>query len=344
LLAASLSTALGLALAEIALRIGWQNPYAEELPETTLTLPIAHGGTNRCFSRGEIAAGLARACFRTDARGYVLPSRRFQKPNATVAFLGGSTTECYAVAEGLRFPALASTLLEANGWQVDTLNAGRSGNTSHDALNVLLNHVVADAPDVAVFMEATNDGGLLGLRGSYAERMGAPSSLKTSLRHPLQKLSSYSSVVALVRIWATITRLQADSGRFQHPQNTAASKVADPRPFEQRLRAFVGICRAFGIVPVLMTQPITDARNGLTPDWSNPHSQDVFNAAIRKVGAEERVHVIDLVRHLVEEVPGWNAPMRYFYDGLHVNDEGSRLYAKFIAAELQRDVLPGLRR
>ena len=41
---------------------------------------------------------------------------------------------------------VVSRLLEQSGYRVNTLNAGRSGNTSHDSLNALINHVEADAP------------------------------------------------------------------------------------------------------------------------------------------------------------------------------------------------------
>src|SRR5437867_8610086 len=81
--------------------------------------------------------------------------------DATVAFLGGSTTECVAVQEDLRFPALVSVLLAQQGLKVNTLNAGRSGNALHDALNNLLNHVINDHPDFVVLMHVSNDIGYL---------------------------------------------------------------------------------------------------------------------------------------------------------------------------------------
>jgi hypothetical protein len=71
----------------------------------------------------------------------------------------------------------------------------------------------------------------------------------------------------------------------------------------------------------------------------DPRNQDVFNHIIRKVGAEEGAIVIDLVRHLVENIEGWNQHMKIFYDGMHVTDRGSEVYAEYIAERLYGEVL-----
>jgi lysophospholipase L1-like esterase len=117
-------------------------------------------------------------------------------------------------------------------------------------------------------------------------------------------------------------------------KNDPARPRAATEPFRARLRAWIHVCRAFGIEPVLMTQPLTSSRNWLTPEWADLGNQDVFNAITRQVGEEEGVPVIDLVRHLQEDVPGWDEPERLFFDGMHVNDEGSRVLSKFMSAAL----------
>src|SRR5262249_24412333 len=111
------------------------------------------------------------------------------------------------------------------------------------------------------------------------------------------------------------------------------------KEYEKRLRAFIGVARAFNIEPVLMTQPIAKIHNALTPDWPDPRNQEVFNYTIRKVGVEEGVVVIDLARHLIENVGDWNQPMKIFYDRVHVNDRGSEVYAEYIAEHLLSEVL-----
>ena len=44
--------------------------------------------------------------------------------------------------------------------------------------------------------------------------------------------------------------------------------------------------------------------------------------------------LLDMVKTLHETVPGWDEDDRLFYDGMHVTDEGSRVFARAIAATL----------
>jgi len=83
-----------------------------------------------------------------------------------------------------------------------------------------------------------------------------------------------------------------------------------------------------------MTQPVTGMSNELTPAWGNAGAQDRFNAVIREVGQQNDVLVVDLCNHLKENVPDWDKPMHLFYDGVHVTDKGSEVYADHIADRL----------
>ncbi len=111
---------------------------------------------------------------------------------------------------------------------------------------------------------------------------------------------------------------------------------------ERPLRAYVHVARAFGIEPVLMTQPLASVRTPLTPDWADPVNQEIFNHEIRRVAAGEGVVLIDLVRYLFDHVAGWDQPMKILYDGLHVNNFGSRVYAEHISERLAETVLAHL--
>ncbi len=55
---------------------------------------------------------------------------------------------------------------------------------------------------------------------------------------------------------------------------------------------------------------------------------DLFNDTIRQVGQKNGVAVIDLAK----EVP---PDKEHLYDMVHFNDDGSRLAAKIIAAQLK---------
>jgi lysophospholipase L1-like esterase len=239
------------------------------------------------------------------------------------------------VQEELRFPARVSYLLESRGLKVNTLNAAKSGNTIHDSINVLLNHIVEDKPDIMVLMEASNDIGVLQSQ-SYRSRMGETESFSQAIRFGLQKASTIY-FIGLFRKWATTSEQRPDANPVHLEKRESAQIPRDE--YERRLRAFVRISRAFGIEPVLMTQPLANIRNAFTPNWVDPRNQEVFNHIIRTVGAEEGAVVIDLVRYLFENVPDRNQPMKVFYDGMHVTDDGSEIYAEYIAEHLYDEVL-----
>jgi len=338
LLAALLSVLFVSLLFELGLRLLSRNPYAKEDVDHVVQIRRQHAGMDRSIDRRQIDPALSEVLMRTDERGYLLPSRRHAAPDVTIAFFGGSTTECAAVEEALRFPALVGDLLAAEGIAANTLNAGKSGNTSHDALNLLLNHVVLDRPDVAVLMEAINDIGVLGQAGGYRPRMGGTVVLGDVVRWGLQALSIHSHVAARLREIVT-QGSTVQGGRWYRRREVEEEVQARVQSFRASLRAFVGAARGLGITPVLMTQPLSPRTTELTPSWSNPEWQDHFNEVVRQVAAEDGVVLVDLVREIPLSRQDWRDPMKVFYDGVHVSDEGSRLYARVITDRLLETVL-----
>ena len=323
-----------LGFSELCLRFLWHNPFRYEAPDHLLKLPIHHPNTDYIFNRARVTPEHPWVRLRTDARSYILPSFQYKDPVATIAFLGGSTTECSAVQEDLRFPALVSELLAKQGLKVNTLNIARSGSTLHDALNVLLNHVIEDRPDIAVVMEASNDIGILKKAPSYRPRMGSPVSITEFAKWSLQIASSELYLAALVRSSVNVEQILASNPTKDWRHNQPSLHPSSINLYRQRLKALVHICRGFDIQPVFMTQPFSGSTNSLTPNWVDHTAQDQFNSVIRMIGAEEGVPVIDLVSYLQDQVPEWNKPMEIFYDAIHVTDKGSQVYAQYIAERL----------
>jgi hypothetical protein len=159
-------------LVELLLRMTWHNPFVNETTDYLIKLEVNHRFRDLEIDRSVLDPENSRARYRTNARTYVMPSEQFENPQATIAFLGASTTANNAVQAELRFPALVSTLLAERGLRINTLNAGKSGITSQDSVNLLFNHVVHDEPDIAVMMHAHNDIGRLAAKGEYAARRG----------------------------------------------------------------------------------------------------------------------------------------------------------------------------
>jgi len=337
LLLIALSLAVSLATSELLLRLVWKNPYRHELAERVALLRMHHGLRELPVNRASVSPKSPTALLRTDERGYILPTRRFEKPDRTIAFIGGSTTECAALDEDQRFPALVSAMLEDRGLKVNTLNAGVSGNTTQDALNIVLNHLNEDHPDVAVLMEAANDVGVLIGDGSYRTREAELVTPATALRWPLQLASGRLWLAGALRSYLTLATIPPPE--VGDPAHAVEPPPAPPAEFVKRLRGFAALCRAFGIDPVLMTQPSVKTPSPLTPRWVTAKNQGAFNDEIRRVADEEHVPLVDLVRHLEDDVPGWEEPNRVFYDGIHVTADGARIYADYITKRLLETVL-----
>jgi lysophospholipase L1-like esterase len=124
--------------------------------------------------------------------------------------------------------------------------------------------------------------------------------------------------------------------------------------FEQNLRIFISVCRDAGIEPVLMTQanrmtenPAPAVKNYIgylqgLGQKARPADmghylplnyaqvaglEHAFNEAMRRVGAERNVLVIDLEK----EVP---PTKEFMYDAVHLTGAGSRKTAEIIADRL----------
>jgi hypothetical protein len=138
-------------------------------------------------------------------------------------------------------------------------------------------------------------------------------------------------------MWATVP-VAPDAIGLPGDEYVGLKSAPPVEEFASRLRAFVRVGKAFRIIPVLMTQPFARPRDNPTADLAAA-IQDTFNDTIRKVGLEEDVLVIDLVRHFTEDVPGWDEPMAYFYDRIHANDRGSKEEAAYIAQRLAETIL-----
>ena len=328
---------VGLITAEVILSLLWNNPFRNQDASMLVLLRANHSNAHLVFDRSPINRTDPEIRYRTDERGYILPSIRFENPDYTVAFLGGSTTECMYVREEFRFPAHTSALLEEVGYDVNTLNFGRSGNDIHHSINNLLNHVIEDRPDVVVLMHAWNDIGHLTQMGSYQLAMGNRPTMGALGRLFVQKSSPRLNLVSLVR--HTIDLQTVKRRLVDGTESSSAGAVELPETaisqFKDRLRAFVYLSRAFGITPVLMTQPSSSQRNELTPEWIDRPVQKHFTKAVREVAAEENAELIDLIQFLLDkESELGKFPEPVFYDGVHLTDYGSVLYAEHIAKRL----------
>lgn len=296
---------------------------------------------------------------RVDDNGFIIPSRRYDDPDRTVVFLGGSTTECMLVDENLRFPALVGELVSRQtGLKVNSYNGGKGGNNSLHSLNVLLNKVVPLHPDMAIMMHNINDLVILMLEGTYWNNNPKRSAVTSSREQPgpgdvvratLGKWIPYTMrfIGSLTRRPDTVRGLNMDEFAVKRGTTVIMDHQRFLNEFDMNLRTFIALCRARGITPVLMTQA-----NRFTPapdpfikklmvtierDYQVPYDEfrkvyDAFNGRIREIGRQQRVTVIDLDRAIPKSG-------EYLFDYIHYNDAGSELAARVIS----RSLAPALR-
>lgn len=333
-------------------------------------VPYRYGASTRVVRPDpEIMPGLSpEVTFTVDRFGFRgTRATTLEKPDGTtrIVVVGGSTTECRDLDDSEAWPELLHQALSARHPGSEVLNAGFSGDTSRDHIAQLAQQLVAFEPDVALFLVGIND---LDLQMKPDYSILREDSRSQFVEEPPPFLlmlkvwgGDWSHLVRL-GIWASrqfvtqdekgnpVQDLRGDWMAERREQlRQLPLREIDPRrwptpEYEQNVRTLVGISRAHGIEPILITQPVLW---GAPPgDWEKllwvapdpehriAHPQlwqvmERFNDVLRDVGTEEDVLVIDLARKLPKTT-------EIFYDDDHYTIEGSKRVAEIVAGEMQR--------
>jgi lysophospholipase L1-like esterase len=290
--------------------------------------------------------------FEIDDNGFVYPSGIHEKPDATLLFLGGSTTESIYVDEEIRFPYLAGKLLESKGLKINSYNSGVSGNNTMHSINILLNKGLPLQPDIAVLMHAINDLIILLYERNYWNN-NPSRSLLIEIQPKNNTGYAKNLIKALVpelyrRLWLLKNKYLADDNiqkdEFAHIRGKSlnVNKQDIINKFEGALLTFISVCKSNGITPVLMTQANRfkeEPDKVIIDDWSNKMGHrityreykdiyDAMNEKTRELGKSQGVLVIDLARSVPQESD-------YMYDSVHLENYGSRYVAELIANQLE---------
>ena len=336
---------ISLIFVEFGLRLLWDNPYKNTSPSKVLELRLPSPSMDTVLDRTWLDPKIPKVRFRTDSNRFLMPSQQFGDPDFTISFLGGSTTECSYVQESKRFPGLVSSMLfEENNLKINILNAGRSGNTLQDSINIFFNHIILFKPDYVVLMHATNDRGILKSDPTYKSRMGSIASFNRIAKWIFQSYSRGFYVVGFLRHRITMLINKRNENTLNEKNIDRFDKKGlnqlDPTPFYQRLKVFVHMARELGVEPILMTQPLASVRTKFSPEWTDVPDQEVLNRVIRDVAKEEKVILIDLSNYMVNNINDYEANMiKYLYDGVHVTDLGSFHYARHISDQLKLELM-----
>lgn len=311
----------------------------EHAPNTSITYPVSEYN-----AVGEPNGKSKEVRFAIDEKGFIVPSNVFKDPHVKIVFLGGSTTECSAVAEKKRFPYLVGQLMSRDDFKVNTINAGVAGNNSIHTLNVYLNKVLIEEPDIAVMMHNINDLNLFLKGDDYWRTNRVASNLITEGRSLNKALSNkFRSILPNIH-----SRLRNVSENFKPdpvspPRGPVKYVERDTSPvfqqFKENLLLFISISRIKGVTPVLMTQAsrIKDDFKGVEVGigiiegrYKMPFQQykelyAAMNQVIRDVCEEQNVLMIDLDAKVTPE---------YMSDAVHFVERGSEYVADLIVQQL----------
>lgn len=297
-----------------------------------------------------------------DENGFIRPSKIHEEPDFSMVFLGGSTTECAQVEEQNRFPYLVGHNLEkALGKKINSYNAGRSANNTFHANLALLAKVIPLKPKFAVIMHNVNDIGIVSRPESYwgsdltdlsilkhfPDNMNSGNfGLREFLRYVKNSLFPYS--------WNLVSsKLNQGKGSLQnHPaanlnvlKETNESIGKEDLPahadfardqFVKALKLFIATSRIYGIEPILLTQGHLRIVNN-AKDKQGMAMLAFFNEAIKELGQNEGVNVIDIDRHVSEHPEKTSL----FYDSVHYRDAGSRFIAGVISDHMLKILASG---
>jgi len=299
--------------------------------------------------------------FRIDNNGFILPHNSYENPDHTIAFLGGSTTECMYVTENKRFPYLVGKLIEEKTNKlINSYNSGASGNNMVHSMDILLNKIMPMKPDIVVMMEAINDYTILAYDHTYWPKGTTRSELIT-INDYFPKVKKETFFWHFKGLFKTIFPniyyriflikervLRPSQQKEPYDEWAGRRQMIKDRDFEFMKKEYKWILeltvranKTHNIIPVLMTQAnrfkdipddfilkiLEPMLNGGISYATFKEEYDTFNEIIREVAKSQDIPLIDLAKLVPQE-------KEYMYDTLHYNDFGSQFVANIIAEKL----------
>ena len=341
---------LSLLLAEVILRI--YNPIEIRLRGSQLILPRDR---QYVFTNQRVSKLDPTVVHTKNSLGFRGPEPPPPSESTiTMVAVGGSTTECLYLSDGQSWPERVHDLLTSFGKNCWINNAGLDGHSTFGHL-VLLDKVISTLkPDYVLFLVGVNDVGRedlpiydkrLLIKPTWTNALTAYSELWATLMTLRRNVMSIQAGVRHTQInLADMPKLTLTPEQCQQTVESHRAKCVSL--YETRLTQLVNKSRAYGITPVLITQP------ALYGDGIDPTSQinlanlevfsgsngpmngslawrvlELYNDVTRKVARSHQIFLIDLAFELPKD-------QRYFYDWLHFTPSGCEQIAQIVARHL----------
>lgn len=341
LLALSFGSLISFFILEVGLQIFNPIPFTIEGGEVKLL-------TNRTFRFTTDKPGLAKAGSHTKNglgfRGPSLP-KDFQN-HLSIITVGGSTTECYYQMDGKDWPSLLHQRLKKQFSNVWLNNAGLGGHSLYGHQKLLDGHLKKIKPNYLLYLIGVNDIGRKDLTPTENELFKR----KTPLwKQWLQRSQVLNMVVNFFRAFkARHYHGYPEFKEWNHLyledaiiQAELKSIQPDLTLFKARLKHIIESTLAYGIEPILITQPLIfgDKIDELTgtnlgtmewKDWNGKLTWQVmqlYNEITKEFAMEYDLLLVDAAEKMPKST-------LYFYDFMHYTDVGCEKMAEIIAKDL----------
>jgi lysophospholipase L1-like esterase len=283
------------------------------------------------------------------------PPRDFDKQLSMIA-VGGSTTECFVLADGRDWPAVLGQKLGTNFRNIWLNNAGMNGHTTFGHTKLLEQHILKLKPKILLFLIGINDATFAENSPKFDTRLD-PGSEKdwdmkiTTFLH--DSLATKSHLVAFLS--QAVRQIGAVQEGLVSGEVDFAKIYKTPRPltgsqkratadrfseenyggFEIRVRRLIALARNHGVVPVFITQPLlsgdgTDPTAGFplsSLQGENFYKTELLNRELLRIGRETNVFVIDLAATLPKD-------SKFYYDPVHYTNLGAERVADILYSDL----------
>lgn len=284
-------------------------------------------------------------------RGADLPDK--MENHLSIITVGGSTTECRFLSDGLDWTSLLEKELQVNSKEpVWINNAGLDGHSTFGHQILLDSYLAKLHPDYILYLVGVNE----------LERGDLHNDDKALLKNNsfstidwLKKNSEIAILVNGLRRSLKAYQIDAGHGTLDLKKETHVSIEETARKeiiarqysylvdYEKRLTTLMKATKEYQIKPVLITQPLLFGE-GIDPSttvdlgtiktrFENGKTYwqvlEMYNAITRKVAKKESVPLIDLAELLSKN-------SEYYYDGMHFTNEGAAEISQLLAQQFER--------
>lgn len=275
----------------------------------------------------------------------------------TMITVGGSTTVNFYLGDSLTWPAVLQSELRKSNPRVWVGNGGVPAQSS-ETHDVFLREVVEPiGPDYAVFLVGANDMDIFLRRGPAGGDARLPDIGPRLWLYRHSRL--YQAVYTAKKLAlddAVVVRETVDPPFEPRPLERETQLpedlhdlMPDSNTYRDRIAGLIATCREMGVRPIFLTQPLLYSD---TPRWrgvsGGTHWNGTREVPVSAAGFWRMLRTLndDLVAECAEQgVPCFDLAAevphegRYFYDSMHLTEEGAELVGKLVAEFMRREVL-----